>query len=101
MQPWATLIALGAKRIETRSWSTPYRGPLAIHPSGRITKGAAMSLYDPLLRQPLAAEGYRDGNGPATNPFGLPLGAVSAVVTLIDVRRITTESVPAEPDRSV
>jgi len=27
IQPYATLIAIGAKRIETRSWSTPYRGP--------------------------------------------------------------------------
>lgn len=30
-QPWATAIACGAKRIETRHWSTKYRGPLAIH----------------------------------------------------------------------
>lgn len=30
-EPWATLMALGEKRIETRSWSTKYRGPLAIH----------------------------------------------------------------------
>lgn len=30
-QPWATLVAIGAKRIETRSWPTSYRGPLAIH----------------------------------------------------------------------
>ena len=30
-QPWATLISIGAKRIETRSWSTNFRGLLAIH----------------------------------------------------------------------
>lgn len=30
-QPWASLIAAGVKTIETRSWSTRYRGPLAIH----------------------------------------------------------------------
>lgn len=30
-QPWATLVAIGAKTIETRGWSTAYRGPLAIH----------------------------------------------------------------------
>jgi hypothetical protein len=30
-QPYATLVAIGAKRIETRSWRTRYRGPLAIH----------------------------------------------------------------------
>ncbi len=30
-QPWASLIASGAKKIETRSWATNYRGALAIH----------------------------------------------------------------------
>lgn len=30
-QPWATLIAIGAKQVETRSWRTRYRGPIAIH----------------------------------------------------------------------
>ena len=29
-QPWAELIASGKKRIEYRSWSTDYRGPLCI-----------------------------------------------------------------------
>lgn len=30
-QPWASAVAWGLKRIETRSWWTSYRGPLAIH----------------------------------------------------------------------
>lgn len=30
-QPWATAIACGLKRIETRGWRPGYRGPLAIH----------------------------------------------------------------------
>jgi hypothetical protein len=30
-QPWASAIACGAKRIETRSWETRYFGPIAIH----------------------------------------------------------------------
>lgn len=30
-QPWAHLVAIGAKRLETRSWSTRYRGLVAIH----------------------------------------------------------------------
>lgn len=29
--PWATLMMIGAKKIETRSWSTDYRGWVAIH----------------------------------------------------------------------
>lgn len=31
LQPWASLIACAAKQIETRSWVTQYRGPIAIH----------------------------------------------------------------------
>lgn len=34
-QPWASLIALGHKTIETRSWPTKYRGPLWWATSGR------------------------------------------------------------------
>lgn len=30
-QPWATLIIAGIKDVENRSWSTRYRGPLAVH----------------------------------------------------------------------
>ena len=30
-QPWASLVSIGAKHIETRSWQTSYRGTLAIH----------------------------------------------------------------------
>jgi hypothetical protein len=30
IQPWASLVAIGAKRVETRGWRTSYRGPLAI-----------------------------------------------------------------------
>lgn len=33
MQPWATLIVLGHKKIETRSWNTKYRGEILIHAS--------------------------------------------------------------------
>ncbi len=34
-QPWASLIAIGAKQIETRSWATGYRGLLVIHAAKR------------------------------------------------------------------
>ncbi|UWG96803.1 ASCH domain-containing protein [Dehalobacter sp. DCM] len=34
-QPWASLLACGAKKYETRSWDTSYRGPIAIHAAAR------------------------------------------------------------------
>lgn len=37
-QPWASMIASGSKTIETRTWRTNYRGPLAIHASARPYK---------------------------------------------------------------
>ncbi len=49
-QPWAHLVAVGAKRVETRSWPTPYRGPLAIH--------AAQGWGEPDRRFAAAAWGY-------------------------------------------
>lgn len=36
-QPWATLVAIGAKQFETRSWMTCHRGPLVIHAARRFT----------------------------------------------------------------
>ena len=35
-QPWASLIALGYKKLETRSWRTRYRGPIAIHAGKKL-----------------------------------------------------------------
>jgi hypothetical protein len=31
LQPYASLIACGTKKIETRSWTTKYQGPITIH----------------------------------------------------------------------
>jgi activating signal cointegrator 1 len=46
-QPWATLIQRGAKRLETRSWYTNYRGALVIH----AAKSFPLDCQD-LLRMP-------------------------------------------------
>lgn len=45
IQPWATLIALGEKQIETRSWSTKYRGEIAIHAGKKIDKSVFIQPY--------------------------------------------------------
>jgi hypothetical protein len=36
LQPWATLVVIGAKKIETRSWNTKYSGHLLIHASKKM-----------------------------------------------------------------
>jgi len=39
LEPWATLKAIDAKRIETRSWATKYRGEVFVHSSKKISRG--------------------------------------------------------------
>ena len=43
LQPWAQLVVMGEKAIETRSWSTAHRGKIYIHASKRID-AAAMEM---------------------------------------------------------
>jgi hypothetical protein len=79
-QPWASLIAVGAKRIETRSWQIGYRGLLAIHATKTFEFSGSATYYDPqvgpLMREALAPL-YPDYSK-------LPLGAIVAVAQLVD-----------------
>jgi hypothetical protein len=76
-QPWATLVAIGAKRIETRSWSTKYRGPLAIHAAKGFPKWAREFTMKPVCYQ--AVKGHGIGS-----PDGYPTGVVLATCDLVD-----------------
>lgn len=49
LQPWASLIACGAKKIETRSWPTKYRGKIAIH-AGKKEYAGGMIYFNTFLR---------------------------------------------------
>jgi hypothetical protein len=50
LQPWATLIMLGYKQYETRSWSTKHRGQLAIAASkGKPAEARQVCATDPII----------------------------------------------------
>lgn len=72
-QPWATLIATGAKRYETRSWQTSHRGLLAIH-AAKTKQALDVCRTEPFLSV-LLDSGIRYLSY-------LPFGAVVAVVEL-------------------
>lgn len=73
-QPWATLVVLGAKRIETRSFPTKHRGVLAIHASKHWQPNKILALID---QEPFrTALGEHRGN--------LPLGCILGTVRLED-----------------
>jgi activating signal cointegrator 1 len=83
-QPWATLVAIGAKKIETRSWNSDYRGPLAIH-AGKNTKfikGKEFLLDEEPFYSVLMNAGQVWHSGT------LPLGCIVATCTLVQVRQM-------------
>ncbi len=90
LQPWASLIACGAKKIETRSWPTKYRGPIAIHAGNSWTMFRRELAYrDPfnsaLWPNMTKAEIMLDGYG---RTGLLPAGAVIAIADLVDCVKI-------------
>lgn len=97
-QPWATLMALGAKTVETRSWSTTYRGLLAIHAAKMwSTELHAIACGEVFWRALCGDTGVLGAaNGLVNLPneltkYGggcLPFGAVVAVVDLDDCRDV-------------
>lgn len=72
-QPWATAIAIGIKRVETRHWHTSYTGPLAIHAAKR---------WGPQEREFASIE-----HALGRLPKRIPLGAIVATATLVECRR--------------
>lgn len=78
-QPYASLIAAGAKTIETRSWPPPQsmRGePIAIH-AGKVTADPHCGLFSRECER-ILGPGWRTD---------LPAGAVVAIARLADWHR--------------
>lgn len=71
-QPWATLVALGHKQVETRCWRTSYRGPLAIHAAKGFPKAAV--------------EFAQVERSLGRLPSRIPRGAIVATCRLVDIR---------------
>lgn len=94
-QPHATLLALGLRTIETRGWSTGYRGPLVIHAAKRwdlsrcrdCDRSMSFVKDASLLTIPLAALPWRE-----------TLGCALGVADLVDCRPIP-EPCGTEADR--
>lgn len=77
-QPWATLVAFGEKLIETRSWDTKYRGPLAIH----AAKGFPGWAKDTCYQSEFVTALWKHKMMAVSD---LPTGVIVATCQLIDV----------------
>ncbi len=82
-EPWASFVARGYKKWETRHWPTSYRGPLAIHAAKTkeaideaglklVEAGIKKSMFDP--------DPFPMGDG------DWPFGCIVAVCTLADCK---------------
>ena len=86
-QPFATLVAIGQKRIETRSWKAPYRGYVAIHAAKGFPRDAILLCRDEPFRTVLKTV--------IKTPNDLPRGAIVAVAILDDVMPIVGRPLPS------
>ena len=82
-QPWASLLACGAKKFETRSWATNYRGAIAIH--------AAQKPFDTDIYLDRDLHLFAEGLClPDIYSFNrLPFGCVIATAELVECWKIT------------
>lgn len=87
-EPWATFVARGLKRYETRSWETQYRGDLLIHAADRkVERQGLVNLYKGLGDDPDMASVLADL---VLDYSTFPRGCIVAKVRLVDCIRITT-----------
>jgi hypothetical protein len=92
-QPWASLVALGMKQVETRCWTTKYRGELAIHAAAKLPpKWLGASRHDPTFRDELAdvfdvRRDRDDRSGPHVDGAiqSLPYGSILCIVRLVGI----------------
>lgn len=89
-QPWASLMAMDAKRIETRSWMTTYTGPVAVHATAGFPPEAQLlcleePFYSTLFGHGILDDTFRglDWPTPRARVTGLPRGAVVATAVLV------------------
>jgi len=62
-QPWASMVAQGAKTIETRTWGTRHRGPLLVcasrKPEGHGPTGCAVAVVRLVACRPMLVTDQR------------------------------------------
>jgi hypothetical protein len=91
-QPWASLIALGHKHNETRSYPLKHRGILAIHAAASKPDRSLSSRYDD----------FRDLYDRSLPDLEcLPLGKVLCLTTMTDCQQMTEEMIRAQSNAEI
>lgn len=82
-QPWASLMALREKTIETRSWSTGFRGELVIHAAKGFPAWAKETCSEEAFRESLG--GLSAADLPLSR--GLCIVRVLACIRTVDMHK--------------
>ena len=96
-QPWASLVASGAKCNETRSWYSGYNGLLAIHTAKSFPLSAQELCFEEPFREALLQAGHMPTSGQRSNAWNLPLGQVVAIAWLDGSWQVTAQSIQCIP----
>jgi len=86
-QPWASFMALGLKKNETRHWPLDLTGPIAIHAAKKLVR-----IDDPYFQ-----EAFKKLN---ITYDDLPRGAVLCWFEKMTCIKITPNNVPPFPERA-
>lgn len=98
-QPWASLMALGLKCIETRSWRPRYTGPIALHAAQGFDQSCRRLCEVEPFRSALLSDAALDPDRPLAPQ--LPLGKVLAFARLDYSEQVLPGiHLPDEPERT-
>ncbi len=92
-QPWASFIAMGLKRFETRNWTTNYRGTLVICSAKKNTKQQRSNYTELAKCLNISLSKYPWAN--------FPLGKAIAICELTDCIKMTEEIIYQQPENEL
>jgi hypothetical protein len=106
-QPWAHAIVHAGKRIENRTWPTPFRGPFLIHAAKGCTRDEYLDAVHWMVSRGLARSPFFPLSAPrGVDVAALPMvprladlvrGGIVGRARIIEVFRPAPEGVPAQP----
>ena len=86
-QPWASMVAMGEKQVETRCWSTKYRGEIAIHSAAKLPPAwLGASKEFPEFKTEIADVLNCKRDYVQSEVRALPMGSILCIIRLCDIR---------------
>lgn len=80
-EPWCSLMAMGKKRVETRSWHPhSYRGPIALHAASTLPRDLDALCHQDYFYETLALQHFRGGRWTFPTKHVLAVGMLEEVL---------------------